>query len=153
MPAEVYAELPVLRAFRKTGMVIRRLHMDTRTLAAAVCAALTATVFPAGAADGRSFRAEVLFRLENPCPSTGATRGECKGYVIDRIIPVVCGGAEEPSNMQWQTLAEAKEKNRWERIGCRPGRRLVIPTPAVDAEVFPMEEAPAAPEVKPLPLG
>ena len=104
-------------------------------------------------ADSRSFKAEILFRLQNPCPSTGETRGECKGYVIDRVIPVVCGGAEDPSNMQWQTVAEAREKDRWEKIGCRPGRRLVFPTPAVDADVFPMQEAPSAPEVQPLPRG
>jgi hypothetical protein len=30
--------------------------------------------------------------------------------------------------MQWQTLAAAKEKDKWERIGCRPGRKLVIPS-------------------------
>jgi hypothetical protein len=119
-------------------------------------AALTAageSVAAAAPADTRSFKAEVLFRLQNPCPSTGETRGECKGYVIDRVIPVVCGGAEDPSNMQWQTLAQAREKDRWEKIGCRHGRKLVLPTPAVPAEVFPMEEAPTAPEVQPLPQG
>ena len=116
-------------------------------------AALAAIALPCGAADSRSFRAEVLFRLENPCPATGETRGECKGYVIDRVIPLACGGAEEPSNMQWQTIAQAREKDRWEKIGCRPGRKLVLPTPAVDAEVFPMQEAPVAPEAQPLPKG
>jgi hypothetical protein len=118
---------------------------------AAVCAALIA--LPSSAADSRSFKAEVLFRLQNPCPSTGETRGDCKGYVIDRIIPALCGGAEEPANLQWQTLAQAKEKDRWERIGCRPGRKLGLPPPPVDAEVFPMQDAPETPEVKPLPLG
>ena len=29
--------------------------------------------------------------------------------------------------MRWLTLAEAKAKAKWERIGCRPGRRLVLP--------------------------
>ena len=118
-----------------------------------VAFAAAALAWPAAAADSRSFRAEVLFRLENPCPATGQTRGECKGYVIDRIIPVACGGAEEPSNMQWQTLAEAREKDRWEKIGCRPGRKLVLPTPAVDAEVFPMQEVPEQPQAQPLPRG
>ena len=108
---------------------------------------------PVHAADTRSFRAEVLFRLQNPCPATGESRGECKGYVIDRIIPVACGGAEDPSNMQWQTLAQAREKDRWEKIGCRPGRKLVLPTPAVDADVFPMQEAPENPQAQPLPRG
>ena len=98
-------------------------------------------------------RAEILFRLANPCPATGQTSGACKGYVIDRILPIVCGGAEDPSNMQWQTLAQAREKDRWEKIGCRPGRKLVLPTPAVDADVFPMQEAPAVPEAQPLPRG
>ena len=116
------------------------------TAAGAACAA-------AAPADSRSFKAEVLFRLQNPCPATGDTHGECRGYVIDRIVPVVCGGAEEPTNMQWQTLAQAREKDRWEKIGCRPGRKLVLPTPAVPAEVFPMQEAPSAPDVQPLPRG
>jgi hypothetical protein len=29
------------------------------------------------------------------------------------------GGADDPSNMQWQTIAEAKAKDKTERIGCR----------------------------------
>ena len=104
-----------------------------------------------GATDSRTFKAEVFFKLANPCPSTGQTSGACTGYVIDRIVPVVCGGAEEPSNMQWQTIAAARAKDRWERIGCRPGRKLVMPTPAVDAEAFPIEETSAPTEVAPLP--
>ncbi|MDB5925237.1 MAG: exported protein of unknown function [Betaproteobacteria bacterium] len=100
----------------------------------------------------RSFKAEVLFRLANPCPSTGETRGECRGYVIDRVIPMVCGGAEEPGNMQWQTIAQAREKGRWERIGCRPGRKLVIPGPPSFAEAYPLEESPTPTEVAPLPV-
>jgi hypothetical protein len=105
------------------------------------------------AVDSRSFKAEVLFRLQNPCPATGEAHGDCKGYVIDRIIPIACGGTEEPSNMQWQTAAEARAKDRWEKIGCRPGRKLVMPTPAVDADVFPMQEAPETPQAEPLPRG
>jgi hypothetical protein len=64
--------------------------------------------------------------------------------VIDRIIPVICGGVEEPANMQWQTLAEAREKDRWERIGCRPGRMLYRPERPVEIEAFPLNE-PEAP--------
>jgi hypothetical protein len=41
------------------------------------------------------------------------------GYVIDHIKPIACGGADAPSNMQWQTVAEGKEKDKWERAGCR----------------------------------
>jgi hypothetical protein len=128
-----------------------RISIKSFALFAAVAAALSQ---PCAAAQlDRSFRAEVMFRLANPCPATGLTNGECKGYVIDRVIPAVCGGSEEPANMQWQTLAEAKAKDRWEKIGCRPGRKLGLPPPPVDAEVFPMEQPPPAPEVQALPLG
>src|SRR5262249_47195941 len=48
---------------------------------------------------------------------TGYPNGR-KGYVIDHIIPLECGGADAPSNMQWQTVQEAKIKDRSER-NCR----------------------------------
>lgn len=97
-------------------------------------------------------RAEILFRLANPCPATGQASGPCKGYVVDRIVPTACGGAEEPSNMQWQTLAEAREKDKWERIGCRAGRRQVIPTNETHTEAYPLRDAPVAAEVEARPL-
>ena len=40
------------------------------------------------------------------------------GYVVDHIRPLACGGADAPSNMQWQTVEAAKAKDRVERIGC-----------------------------------
>jgi hypothetical protein len=49
---------------------------------------------------------------------TGYPHGR-PGYVIDHIVPLACGGADAPSNMQWQTIAEAKAKDRTERVGCR----------------------------------
>jgi hypothetical protein len=39
------------------------------------------------------------------------------GYVIDHVIPLAIGGADAPGNMQWQTKADAKAKDRWERGG------------------------------------
>ena len=113
----------------------------------------TSTVFAAAADPKRSFKAEVLFRLAHPCPSTGETHGACNGYVIDRIVPLVCGGADEPGNMQWQTLAAAREKDRWERIGCRPGRKLVMPGTPAYTEAYPLEEAASPVDVAPLPVG
>ena len=104
------------------------------------------------AAAPRMSTAEAEFRAANPCPATGLTRGLCKGYVVDRIIPMVCGGIEAPDNMQWQTLAEARAKDKWERIGCRPGRKLVFPGPPPFSESYPMAEPPGAIEVEPLPL-
>ena len=49
---------------------------------------------------------------------TGYPRGR-PGYVVDHIKPLACGGADAPSNMEWQTIAEAKAKDRIERVGCR----------------------------------
>jgi len=42
-----------------------------------------------------------------------------KGHVVDHIVPLACGGADAPSNMQWQTVEEAKAKDKWERKGCK----------------------------------
>ena len=41
-----------------------------------------------------------------------------KGYIVDHIVPLECGGADSPANMQWQSVAEAKIKDRTER-NCR----------------------------------
>ena len=49
---------------------------------------------------------------------TGYPNGRL-GYVIDHIVPLACGGADAPSNMQWQSIAEGKAKDRTERVGCR----------------------------------
>ena len=54
------------------------------------------------------------FRHLNPCPATGKTAGGCPGYVIDHVVPLKRGGPDAPSNMQWQTKAEAKAKDRVE---------------------------------------
>jgi hypothetical protein len=40
------------------------------------------------------------------------------GYVIDHVVPLACGGADAPSNMQWQTVEAGKAKDRVERQGC-----------------------------------
>ena len=44
---------------------------------------------------------------------TGYPHGR-KGYVIDHIIPLKKGGCDCPSNMQWQTIQDAKAKDKWE---------------------------------------
>jgi hypothetical protein len=74
-----------------------------------------------GSADARTKRsqsAKVEFKREHPCPATGATKGPCKGYVIDHVNPLACGGPDRPENMQWQTDAEGKAKDKWERKSC-----------------------------------
>lgn len=62
----------------------------------------------------RSKAARSAFERQSPCPSTGRTRGACPGYVVDHVIPLECGGADAPSNMQWQTVADGKAKDKTE---------------------------------------
>lgn len=62
----------------------------------------------------RSSHAKHEFQKSHPCPSTGKTSGACPGYVIDHVQPLKRGGADSPSNMQWQTTQAAREKDRTE---------------------------------------
>lgn len=122
---------------------------------AALAAALIVVPAPALAAQSpRLSNAEILFKLANPCPVTEQAQGPCTGYVVDRVIPTACGGEESPSNMQWQTLAQAKEKDRWEKIGCRKGRKLVLPTESTSiTEAFATGELPGGVQAQSLPVG
>ena len=54
------------------------------------------------------------FQRAHPCPATGRKTGSCPGYVVDHIRPLKRGSPDRPSNMQWQTRADAKAKDRWE---------------------------------------
>ena len=66
---------------------------------------------------GRLMRSKAAlrsFECENPCPSTGSSEGPCPGYVIDHIQPLKEGGPDLPSNMQWQTVEDAKAKDKVE---------------------------------------
>ena len=62
----------------------------------------------------RSSHAQTEFRHSHPCPSTGRTSGACPGYVIDHMRPLKRGGADSPYNMQWQTTAAARAKDKYE---------------------------------------
>ena len=62
----------------------------------------------------RSQKAKDQFKKSHPCPATGKSSGACKGYVIDHVQALKHGGADAPSNMQWQTKEAAKQKDRWE---------------------------------------
>jgi hypothetical protein len=66
----------------------------------------------------RSAAAKHAFERQQPCPSTGRTSGRCPGYVVDHVNPLECGGADSPGNMQWQTVAAGKAKDKTES-NCR----------------------------------
>jgi hypothetical protein len=66
----------------------------------------------------RSSSERAAFLQQHPCPATGKMSGRCPGYVVDHVKALECGGADSPSNMQWQTVAAGKAKDRTERL-CR----------------------------------
>ena len=83
------------------------------------CCLLSLVVVNAAAA--REYRSHWVlreFQREHPCPSTGLTAGRCPGYWRDHVRPLACGGPDAVANLQWQTIAAAKAKDKWERRGC-----------------------------------
>lgn len=57
------------------------------------------------------------FHRLHPCPG-GPDKGSkkrCRGYIVDHVCPLACCGVDGVQNMQWQTRAAAKAKDRWER--------------------------------------
>lgn len=106
-------------------------HLATGTTASAkttpsnLAKVSTPAASPVRSANGRierSAAAKSGFQRSHPCPSTGASTGSCPGYIVDHVRPLACGGADAPANMQWQTVAAAKEKDKTERIGCTSSR-------------------------------
>lgn len=82
---------------------------------------------PARYADGtikRSSYQRALFVRMHPCPATAEVTGACPGWQIDHVIPLACGGADAPLNMQWLPVAiktcpaaaGLPCKDRWERM-------------------------------------
>ena len=49
----------------------------------------------------RSPQVIAAFRKQWPCPATGAQFGACKGWAIDHVVPLDCGGVDAVYNMQW----------------------------------------------------
>jgi hypothetical protein len=89
--------------------------------------------------NGRIVRSETAkddFKSSNPCPSNGHRSGSCPGYVIDHIMPLACGGADDKTNMQWQSKAEGKAKDKWERNGCQVNKTASHKNSTVLYDVF-----------------
>jgi hypothetical protein len=48
---------------------------------------------------------------------TGYPKGR-RGWVVDHVLPLCACGADSTWNMQWQTVEDAKIKDKWERKQC-----------------------------------
>jgi len=68
---------------------------------------------PARDARGRIIRSQVA--VHHFQVLTGQPNG-WPGHVVDHIVPLVSGGLDDPINMQWQTIEEAKAKDRVEQL-------------------------------------
>ena len=77
--------------------------------------------------------------------ATGFPNGRL-GWLIEHIIPIACGGADDATNMQWRTKTEAALRNGTQRAPCPSTTALVpstqllqplIPTPIVLPPVLP----------------
>jgi hypothetical protein len=79
---------------------------------------LTVLCAPLSAREYRSREVTREFQREHPCPSTGKTNGACPGYRKDHVEPLACGEPDAVWNLQWQTIAEARAKDRRERRVC-----------------------------------
>jgi hypothetical protein len=107
-------------------LAIRRFHCHAVTsvttrmaLAALVCCIpMMTSLNVASASEHRSRAVTREFQREHPCPSTGRTSGACPGYRKDHVVPLVCGGPDAVSNLQWQTISDARAKDTWERRAC-----------------------------------
>jgi hypothetical protein len=70
------------------------------------------------ATERSSAQTRAFMRL-SPCPG-GVDKGStkrCRGYVVDHVKALDCGGADRPFNMQWQTISAARAKDKIERNG------------------------------------
>ena len=99
--------------------------MNHAVLAVTLCAFLVQADASLAKAQ-RSSAATSAFKRHSACPANGARAGKCPGYVVDHIRPLCAGGPDTPANMQWQTLADSKIKDREENRECRALRRLAV---------------------------
>jgi hypothetical protein len=90
------------------------LYRITLAVAVAICLVLAVS---ASAKEPRSASVKREFHLTHPCPATGLRSGAYPGYIKDQVVPLTCGGLDVPSNLQWQTVRDAKAKDRWAK-GC-----------------------------------
>jgi hypothetical protein len=115
--------------------------MPTALLIAAAFAVCVVLPGSASAKQLRSASVKREFQLTHPCSATGRTSGACPGYVKDRILPLACGDSDAVSNLQRQTIRDAKAKDIGKKSDARPVRHELRSLCPQNAEVISIEAA------------
>ena len=68
-------------------------------------------------------RARELFVKKYACPVNGKHTEACPGWVVNYVKPLCAGGVDRLGNLQWQTLATAKRKEREAQKLCAKGKK------------------------------
>lgn len=71
---------------------------------------------------GKIYRDKIV--VKHFMKETGYPYGR-PGYVVDHIIPLCACGKNELSNLQWQSIEEAKKKDKEERKLCERTREVI----------------------------
>jgi len=93
-----------------------RISAATATAVALAGAVFLVFAAPSDAKPAGSSPAVAAFKQAHPCPATGKLKGACPGHVVAPVVPVC---ADDPGELQWQTLAQARENGRWEKQYCQ----------------------------------
>jgi|SRR5271166_1902657 len=114
----VSLETTAICVIEDAGAIITLVLMGAAPKLVSCIVAIAVASTALSAREYRSHEVTREFQREHPCPSTGRTTGACPRYRRDHIKPLACGGPDAVSNLQWQTITDAKAKDRWERRAC-----------------------------------
>ena len=64
-----------------------------------------------------------LFVKKYACPVNGKHTQLCPGWVVNYVKPLCAGGPDRITNLQWQTVATAKRKEREAQKMCAKGKK------------------------------
>ena len=87
-------------------------------LSLVIAGAVTLPAAPISAKEHRSREVTREFQREHPLPLDRANKGRLSRLPERPIVLLACRGPDAVSNPQWQTIADAKAKDRWERKPC-----------------------------------
>src|SRR5205085_3992504 len=107
---------PAREACRELRCMVEAINAGAGAIIALAIA--VACAGPLSAKEHRSREVTREFQREHPCPSTGLTSGACPGYRQGSRLAARLRRPRRSFQHQWQTVAAAKAKYRWEVRAC-----------------------------------